>query len=431
MKTTRILLLAAILLGVLPEMGSAVTSISAGIHIGPSGRARVDLGFFYDDLASYGRWIQRPRYGWVWTPRVVARSWRPYQYGHWVWTDLGWTWVSDEPFGWATYHYGRWYDDPDYGWEWVPGDQWAPAWVDWHEGNNYVGWAPLPPSIGYRPGISLNVDLAAEDFVFVPEDRFLDTRVYDYAVPSWQCDQIYRGSRNWTRYQNYNDQVFNAGIPIDRVQQWTGRPVQRYQVADLGWNERHQGGRFAQDRVAMFRPQVERAQVAPPSARPIASRAVLAGVAAAQWQQQQKVRQEGRWQQKQDRAQRQAQWQQQQQARQQDRWQQRQQGRAPQQLGGLQQPDKVQRQAQWQQQQQARQQQRWQNQQNRAQQQGGQRLDKVQRQAQWQQQQQNRQQQRSQNQQNRAQQQGGQRLDKVQRQAQWQQQQQARQQQRC
>src|SRR5947209_6599115 len=405
MKTTlRITLLAAVLLGTLPAMGSAVTSISAGIHIGPSGRARVDLGFFYDDLASYGRWIQRPRYGWVWTPRVVVRSWRPYEYGHWVWTDLGWTWVSDEPFGWATYHYGRWYDDPDYGWEWIPGDQWAPAWVDWQEGNDYVGWAPLPPDVGYRPGVTLNVDLAPEDFVFVPEDRFLDTRVYDYAVPSWQCGQIYRGTRSWTRYQSFNDQVFNAGIPVDRVQGWTGRRVQQYQVADLGWNERHQGGRFAQNRVALFRPQVERTNVAPPSARPIARSAVLAGAAAAQWQQQQRVRQQGRWQQ-QDRTQRQAQWQQQQQVRQ----QQRQQGRAAQQLGGLQQQARAQRQAEWQQQQQTRQQQRWQNQQTRAQQQsrGKQHQQaRAQAQSQRQEQQQARQQQRWQRQQDQAQQQG-------------------------
>ncbi|HSS48773.1 MAG TPA: DUF6600 domain-containing protein, partial [Thermoanaerobaculia bacterium] len=256
MKTTRIILLAAVLLGALPVMGSAATSISAGLHIGPSGRANVDIGFFYDDLASYGHWIQRPRYGWVWTPRVAVRSWRPYEYGHWVWTDLGWTWVSDEPFGWATYHYGRWYDDPDYGWEWVPGNQWAPAWVDWQAGNDYVGWAPLPPSYGYSPGVTVSVDLAPEDFFFVPQARFLDTRLAAYGVPSWQCAQIYRGTRSFTRYDRFNNQVFNAGFPVDRVQQWTGRRVQRYQVADLGWNQRHQT-QLAQNRVALFRPQVE------------------------------------------------------------------------------------------------------------------------------------------------------------------------------
>jgi uncharacterized protein DUF6600 len=445
MKTTRIMLLAASLLGALPMMGSAQPSISAGLHIGPSGRANVDIGFFYDDLASYGNWIQRPRYGWVWTPRVATRSWRPYENGHWVWTDLGWTWVSNESFGWATYHYGRWYDDPDYGWEWVPGNQWAPAWVDWHASNDYVGWAPLPPSYDYRPGVTVNVDLAPEDFVFVPQARFLDTRLVNYAVPSWQCGQIYRGTRSYTRYQNFNNQVFNAGFPVDRVQQWTGRRVQRYQVADLGWNQRHQGGRFAQNRVAFFRPQVENARVAAPSARPIARRAVLAGAAAvaavsahhafraaqANHQPQGLLRQ-------QERAQRQAQVQGQALTRQQFRLQGRQQQQAQVQARLQRQQGRSQRQALVQQQQQGRQQQRFQRQQQQqAQQQGRQQRQqaqvqarlqqqqsRAQRQAQVQQQQQGRQQQRFQRQQQQqAQQQGRQQRQQAQAQGRWQQQQ--------
>ena len=59
MKTTRTALLALLLSG-LAGATFAQTSISAGIHVGPSGRASVDLGFFYDNLASYGNWIQRP-----------------------------------------------------------------------------------------------------------------------------------------------------------------------------------------------------------------------------------------------------------------------------------------------------------------------------------------------------------------------------------
>jgi len=414
------MLLAAVLLGALPAMGSVATSISAGLHIGPSGRANVDVGFFYDDLASYGNWIQRPSYGWVWTPRVARRSWRPYENGHWVWTDLGWTWVSNEAFGWATYHYGRWYDDPDYGWEWVPGNQWAPAWVDWHASNDYVGWAPLPPSYDYRPGVTVNVDLAPEDYFFVPQARFLDTRLVDYGVPSWQAGQIYRGTRSYTRYQNFNNQVFNAGFPVDRVQQWTGRRVQRYQVADLGWNQRHQGGRFGQNRVAFFRPQVENARVAAPSARPFARRAVLAGAAATAAisahhafraaQANQVNRQPQGLLRQQERAQRQAQAQgrqaqvlQQQQSRQQLRLQGRQQRQQTQAQARLQQQQgRELRQTQVRQQQQTRQLQRSQRQdQQRVQAQARveQRQGRVQRQALMQQQQQGRQQQRFQRQQ--------------------------------
>ena len=85
----------------------------------------------------------------------MAVGWRPYTQGHWVDTDYGWTWISDEPWGWATYHYGRWLADQEYGWLWVPGNQWGPAWVSFQQGGGYVGWAPLPPAVGFQAGIGL------------------------------------------------------------------------------------------------------------------------------------------------------------------------------------------------------------------------------------------------------------------------------------
>src|SRR4051794_37308139 len=158
MKTTRNLLFALALLGVTAGAASARVVVEAGVDAGP-GRAAVDFGVFYDNLAPYGNWIQRANYGWVWTPKDVAATWRPYQAGHWVWSDEGWTWLSDEPFGWATYHYGRWYQDAELGWAWVPGNDWAPAWVSWQEGNDYVGWAPLPPGANVNASnIASNTD---------------------------------------------------------------------------------------------------------------------------------------------------------------------------------------------------------------------------------------------------------------------------------
>ena len=81
-------------------------------------------------------------------PDGVPRDWRPYEYGHWVYTDdWGWYWVSDDDeddWGWVVYHYGRWVHDRA-AWFWVPGDEWAPAWVDWRYGGDDIGWAPLPP----------------------------------------------------------------------------------------------------------------------------------------------------------------------------------------------------------------------------------------------------------------------------------------------
>src|ERR1043166_3051545 len=67
----------------------------------------------------------------------------PFSNGNWVRCDAGWLWVSEEPWGWATYHYGRWDMNAEFGWFWVPQTVWAPAWVSWHEGGGYIGWAAL------------------------------------------------------------------------------------------------------------------------------------------------------------------------------------------------------------------------------------------------------------------------------------------------
>jgi probable HAF family extracellular repeat protein len=85
-----------------------------------------DYDLFYSKLSPEGSWVEAGNYGYCFRPRV-ARDWQPYRDGHWVWTDRGWYWDSNERFGWATYHYGRWIRIGGTGWCWVPGDQWAPS----------------------------------------------------------------------------------------------------------------------------------------------------------------------------------------------------------------------------------------------------------------------------------------------------------------
>jgi hypothetical protein len=122
-----------------------------------SDRPTASYNTFYTKLDPYGEWRETSDYGYVWQPREAerSRSWRPYSDGHWVYSDAGWTWISEEPFGWATYHYGRWTRLRNIGWVWVPGDEWAPAWVSWRKSDDYVGWAPLPPEARFdrRTGI--------------------------------------------------------------------------------------------------------------------------------------------------------------------------------------------------------------------------------------------------------------------------------------
>src|SRR5512138_199900 len=129
----------------------------------------VTFDSFHGALAPYGEWVAVGNYGTVWRPRVAA-GWRPYYYGRWEWTNEGWLWVSDEPWGWAAYHYGRWAYDGYYGWVWVPGYEWSPAWVTWRYSPDYIGWAPL------GPGFSVYVTSYPINYAwwsFVPCHRFV------------------------------------------------------------------------------------------------------------------------------------------------------------------------------------------------------------------------------------------------------------------
>jgi hypothetical protein len=125
-------------------------------------------------LADYGEWFSMPPYGSVWQPFAVA-DWTPFTYGHWIWTDDGWAWVSYEPFGWLVYHYGFWDFQPDVGWFWIPGDVWSPARVEWYTADDYCAWAPLPPS-----GVSWPAPWEPFDtdvWVVVDIDRFTDDNI--------------------------------------------------------------------------------------------------------------------------------------------------------------------------------------------------------------------------------------------------------------
>ncbi|HSU56510.1 MAG TPA: DUF6600 domain-containing protein [Candidatus Dormibacteraeota bacterium] len=156
------------------------TEPAAPVYVEPATPAELvihDERDFYEPLSPYGHWEYIGAYGRCWVPAGVGPGWRPYSNGHWERTDVGWYWMSDEPWGWATYHYGRWDFDPRFGWFWVPQTMWGPAWVTWYDGGGYVGWAALPPSARITGSGVVEVNIRAvpeHAHVFVEERRFLE-----------------------------------------------------------------------------------------------------------------------------------------------------------------------------------------------------------------------------------------------------------------
>lgn len=238
--------------------GSAAVSTSS---------QRRDYQMFYDDLEPLGSWFDCPDYGYVWQPSVAVSdiSWRPYTVGRWVSSDQGWTWLSDEPFGWACYHYGRWARLRDRGWIWVPGDQWAPAWVAWRKNENYVGWCPLPPEtvydseVTYGASIDHDCGIYPGSYVFTPV-RYFDEPVMSYCEPPPRCLTIYSTTINITNIVIRPGRVNCGGPRYDWIRECVQRPFPRYTLtceADRPGNGRHDRRHVMEnDRVRFYAPKV-------------------------------------------------------------------------------------------------------------------------------------------------------------------------------
>jgi hypothetical protein len=147
------------------------------------------LDQFHEQLDPYGAWADDPKYGHVWVPErsVVGENFSPYvTAGHWsLDTDDNYVWVSDYPFGDVVFHYGRW-AWTSYGWSWVPGYQYAPAWVTWRVPTAqyaYVGWAPLAPSFIWMSGIAVSMWYPAPYYwVFCPSAYLFAPYPYYHVV---------------------------------------------------------------------------------------------------------------------------------------------------------------------------------------------------------------------------------------------------------
>jgi len=227
--------------------------------------ASISIQTFYHELAPYGEWINTPRYGYAWRPYLdYYEEFRPYATrGNWVYTDLGWTWVSDYRWGWATFHYGRWFYDDYFGWMWLPGYEWAPSWVTWGYYENCWAWAPMGPNM-YT---GIYYDWHPPDFwwTFVPFRHFGVHNWHTYVYrPTIRVNNItyitnvYNGKpddhSNWT---------WNYGPRVAEVEKHTRTKVQRRTVVDA---ETPENLRVKDNKVAVYRPVVEKTRESTPLA---------------------------------------------------------------------------------------------------------------------------------------------------------------------
>lgn len=163
---------------------------------------------FHDVLAPYGTWTDDSRLGLVWLPShdSAGESFVPYgTSGRWSYREVAtdaegssepfreYVWVSDLPWGWVTFHYGRWAYTGERGWAWIAGRRYAGAWVDWRSphagaGAEIVGWGPTPPAHLWRitpgpratraPALEGALDPRDASLVAVPYSAFATPYTY-------------------------------------------------------------------------------------------------------------------------------------------------------------------------------------------------------------------------------------------------------------
>jgi uncharacterized protein YraI len=231
-----------------------------------------NVGVFYNRLSPHGDWVWvQGQY--VWVPANVDSRWRPYTVGRWAYTSrYGWMWVSDEPFGWATYHYGRWAYSNRIGWFWVPDTRWGPAWVTWRGSDDYLAWAPLPPS-AYEGGYFSVSTRPVPDYYWqvVPAQSFLTINISTVIVRDRdRADTALQAAQPLGAVKVTDGRVMNGAVPVPFVERTTEEAVVVHEV--VATDQPAEAGTSEGDAIEVFVPPAEPAEAvpaAPPEVTPI------------------------------------------------------------------------------------------------------------------------------------------------------------------
>ncbi|MDF2157287.1 DUF6600 domain-containing protein [Algoriphagus sp. CAU 1675] len=249
----------ALVAGILLLTGLGAQKAKAESYNGYIG---VSFQVFYDELMPYGDWVRDARYGYIWLP-AVGPDFHPYgSNGHWAMTEYGNTWVSYYDWGWAPFHYGRWYFDDYYqSWAWIPGYDWGPAWVSWRSGGGYYGWAPLGPTVS----VNVRIGIPSFHWVFLPQVRIYDRYAYRHYAPYRNRVKIINRTTIINNTVVYNNNTYISGPNRREIERVTRRAVPVYQL-----RASNRPGRAAMSRnaVDMYRPEINASRGRTADARP-------------------------------------------------------------------------------------------------------------------------------------------------------------------
>jgi hypothetical protein len=233
------------------------------------------LDYFQAHLTPYGQWLDVPGIGPAWIPAEANNlEWRPYMdAGHWEFTDAGWFWASDYPWGDMAFHYGRWVNNEFTSgrWAWVPGYDWGPSWVSWREGAGGLGWAPLPWGVEFHVGVGLfwhgalvvdgvGFGLGFDAFVFVGTDHFWGGDYHRYAFDHARAREFYEHSQFHSGYRMEGGRLRAEGLGREHMAAITHHEVVEHKAAEMRHaEETHHFAQRTEEHKELTHPAAERA----------------------------------------------------------------------------------------------------------------------------------------------------------------------------
>ncbi|HEV7514232.1 MAG TPA: DUF6600 domain-containing protein [Candidatus Acidoferrum sp.] len=200
----------------------------------------------YEDLDDHGDWRDTPQYGHVWYPRVEVANWAPYHYGHWAYIEpWGYTWVDDQPWGFAPFHYGRW-ANVEGRWGWIPSPPrsegvvyvrpvYAPALVAFVGGGGFsvgisvgggggaVGWFPLGPREVYVPSYRVSPR-------YVENVNISNTTVNRTVINNYYQNTVVNNNTTVNNVTYVNQRVPGAVVATSQQAFTSAQPVARNAV---------------------------------------------------------------------------------------------------------------------------------------------------------------------------------------------------------
>ncbi|MBN1633633.1 MAG: hypothetical protein JW917_05665 [Ignavibacteria bacterium] len=189
-----------------------------------------------------------------------VKEYTPYLNGQWVYTDEGWYFKANTPQEDLTCHYGRWSQDEELGWVWLPGKTYSPAWVDWRQNEDYVAWAPIPPGT-YIENEAVNVkeQINENRYTIVEKKSMTEPSVYKY-----RYQYVENKNKIMIKEMTKTDgvmikekTVINKGPDVSDIEKKTGKKIEQVKIKKVKTKE--ESG-ISKDGINVYTPEIKKSK---------------------------------------------------------------------------------------------------------------------------------------------------------------------------